>query len=133
MRSVDTNVLARWLLEDDPAQTLIADKILSEPVHIANSVLVELGWVLSSKRNLSRETVVRLLSTLLDFANVNFTDSNAIAWALERFSEGADWADMVHLVDCSGVATEFFTFDRKLAKQAGASTPVQIHTIKSPE
>jgi len=47
--TVDTNVLARAVLKDDPTQTRAAHKLLQQATHIAVSLLClcELAWVLA--------------------------------------------------------------------------------------
>ena len=126
MNSPDTNILARWLLEDDPDQTRMADDVLAQPVHITMTVLLELGWVLGSKKRLSRDTVADLLQTLLNLRTVNVGDRAGVDWAIERYRQGADWADMVHVVDSAGKAAAFVTFDESLARQAGPDSPIPV-------
>ena len=49
MRAVDTNVLARYYLRDDPTQARLAGKILSAGgVFVPKTVILELEWVLRS-------------------------------------------------------------------------------------
>lgn len=43
MRSLDTNVLARWVLGDDPAQAELAEGLLEQAVWVSHTVLIELG------------------------------------------------------------------------------------------
>jgi predicted nucleic-acid-binding protein len=50
------------------------------------------------------------------------------AWAIDRLEAGADFADMMHIATAAG-ATRFVTFDRGVAKKAGATPPISIETL----
>ena len=128
MRAVDTNVLARLILQDDDRQSEVARSILREPVWVSYSVWVELGWVLSKRLKLDVAVVSDALSTLLAMSSVHVADREGLAWAIDRYRGGADWADMVHLVAARGVADRFATFDRFIAADAGGS-PVVVETL----
>lgn len=51
-----------------------------------------------------------------------------IEWIVARFADGADFADMTHLVMSPG-ARSFATFDRRIVIDAGATTPVPIEML----
>lgn len=55
MKSVDTNVLVRFILGDDPEQSAQAEAIVKEGVFVPITVLLELGWVLGSRYGLDRK------------------------------------------------------------------------------
>ncbi len=131
MRALDTNILARWVLEDDVAQLGAAQRLLAEPAYVPMTVLVELGWVLRNVAGLSRPHVSAAIEAVLAIENVIVDDRDGIGWALERFVAGADWADMLHLVAVREGADRFATFDRRLARHAGADVPVRVETIES--
>ena len=54
---------------------------------------------------------------------------NMTRWAIERYGHGADIADMLHLIG-SRSASKFVTFDHRIAKSAGAGTPVPVETLR---
>ncbi|NLS27830.1 hypothetical protein S2M10_28320 [Sphingomonas sp. S2M10] len=128
MRAVDTNVLARFLIGDDPAQAAIAAEILRGDVYISNSVLLELEWLLRSRYRQPVHAVAHALRDLIDLPTVQVGDSAALTWALDRFGQGADLADMLHLL-AAGPASSFATFDRGIERAAGANPPVPIETL----
>ena len=70
MRAVDTNILARWLLGDDPAQSLLAAQVLGEPTHVSLTVMTELGWVLEKALGIPRPTVGRMLEKVIELDHV---------------------------------------------------------------
>ena len=51
-----------------------------------------------------------------------------VTWSIERFVEGADIADMIHLVAACRTAG-FYTFDRRVARAAGPDSPIPIETL----
>ncbi len=128
MRAVDTNILARLILQDDERQTAVAADILGEPVWVALSVWTELGWLLFKRLKLQRETVADALSTLLTVETVRVADPIGLSWAIDRFRAGADWADMVHLIAARGAADVFATFDAGIAP-AAPDAPIPIETL----
>lgn len=48
--------------------------------------------------------------------------------ALDRYAAGADWADMLHLIDSAG-REAFLTFDRRAGTHAGSETTVPIEIV----
>src|SRR5688500_6819078 len=98
VRGVDTNVLARWLMRDDHAQMRIADEVMAGPIEISHTVLVEIGWVLTSAGRMSRQQFAHVVSVVLALRNASIEKRQELRWAVERYRAGADWADLVHLV-----------------------------------
>lgn len=129
MIGVDTNILARWILRGDPAQCLIADDIMSGPIEISTSVLLEFGWLMASVGRMPRSVLADCLSTILSIDLASIADREGIRWAIERYRQGGDWSDMIHLVSLQN-ADSFATFDGGIAKAAGAGTPVLIQTLR---
>jgi len=126
MRSVDTNIVLRYILNDDPAQAEVAGKILSHPCLVGLGVLMEAAWVMRSNYGLSRSTIAAALETLVDIETVRVVDGVGVRWALDRYRDhGADLADMLHIVASKGVSS-FASFEKQLAKQAGPDTPVTV-------
>jgi predicted nucleic-acid-binding protein len=128
MIGIDTNILARWILRDDPVQCIIADEIMSGPIEISTSVFLEFGWLLQSVFQLSRSAFADSMSAILSIELASIADREGLRWALERYRHGGDWADMVHLISLQA-AKSFATFDLGIAKAAGPGSPVQIKTL----
>lgn len=101
---------------------------MEQPVWVPVSVWLELGWVLYRRLGLDRGTVAAALSGLLMIETVHVSDRNGLAWAIERYRAGADWADAVHLVASRGVADAFVTFDRGMDRELG-DAPLPIETL----
>ncbi len=118
MISVDTNVLARLIVNDNPEQGKRAAMLLKrEDIFVAKTVLLELEWVLRGAYRIDRATILKALLGVLGLPNVTAEDSARVAAALSYYEAGLDFADALHLA--SGiVADRFVTFDEKLCKRA---------------
>jgi len=120
MIAVDTNVVVRFLVADDHAQAIRAEKALSAgPVLIAKTVLLETEWVLRGAYGLAGADIAAGLRKLLGLPGVKAEDMPAVARALGWYESGFDFADALHLAS-SGGARRFATFDKALARRAKA-------------
>lgn len=128
VRALDTNVVLRLLVPDDPEQTRLAEAQLNGPVLLSLTVLLETAWVLRSRYGFAREQIVAILTYLLDQPRLVAEAADQLPWALDRYAEGGDLADLLHLVAARG-ADAFVTFDRAIAAAAGASSPVPVETL----
>ncbi|MGB3832833.1 MAG: type II toxin-antitoxin system VapC family toxin [Mesorhizobium sp.] len=127
LRAVDTNVLARALVEDGTEQGRRAlECIRDSEIFVPETVLLETEWLLRSQLGVSRAAVNTVLSKLLSLENVNFDDSTKIANVLSAHQEGMDFADALHLLsaqDCE----ELVSFDRDFARRAAKlALPVPV-------
>lgn len=129
MIAIDTNVVVRLLVADDPDQTAQAAAILRDHrVLLLTSVLMETEWVLRSRYRVPRATILDGLRRLMGLDHVILDQPTIVARALDAFAAGLDLADALHLA-ASGAATEFATFDRALANGAaalGLEPPVRL-------
>ena len=118
MIALDTNVLARFYLNDEPLQAEIAARLLmEEDVFIPKTVLLELEWVMRGVAQVPRDGIARSLRHLLGLDNVHVEDELAVRAALKGFEKGIDFADALHAA-ASVHVSRFVTFDTKLAKRA---------------
>ncbi len=118
MLAVDTNVLVRFLVRDNAKQAARAASLIrSQEIWVAKTVLLETEWVLRSLYAFSGKTVAEAMRKLAGLPTVFLEDEVAVARALDWSSAGLDFADALHLAS-AGDATQFATFDRKLARQA---------------
>lgn len=118
MISVDTNLLARFLLKDDAAQFRRAVAVLQsdEEVFIPITVLLELAWVLKARAT-TREEILASVEGILALPHVRAQHAEAVRLALGWVDGGMDFADACHLA-LSGKARKFLTFDTGLARRA---------------
>ncbi len=133
MKSLDTNVLARFFIDDaDDAQTArqrpAAMAALAERSLVSVTVLLELEWVMRGFYALPTGDVARVLRALTSLEHVTIEDRDAVLRALDAFDQGLDFADALHLAR-SGRAAAFVTFDQRLfrrARKVALSPPVQL-------
>lgn len=124
MRTLDTNVVVRLLIGDDPQQTPIAeqaflDAIASGGIYLPDVVLAEVAWVLRGY-NLERATRYQLLERLVRTRGVVVDDIDAVIDALEQFSQGGDLADQLILARATNIgALPVLSFDRRFAASQG--------------
>ncbi len=119
MTAVDTNVLVRLLIGDEPKQADAARLLFeAEAVWIAKTVLLETAWVLRSVYKFDEDAVGAGLTKLLGLRNVHAEDESAVVGALELASCGMDLADALHLTSRPPGA-RLVSFDRAFVKDAG--------------
>ncbi len=126
MIGLDTNVLLRFLLKDDPVQTSQARTLLQsltpdQPGWVGIATVLEIAWVLSNTKAMSRDAVAKAITDLLALDTVTVERAGAVAWAVQNFRfTKADFADC--LIAASGRAagcSKTVTFDRIAARDAG--------------
>jgi predicted nucleic-acid-binding protein len=121
---VDSNVLLRLVLADDPrqhraAQAFIDARTASDPVYISNMVIAEFMWVLQRTYKLERSVVVELVAGFLDTDDAVFADRTTLSAFVEkaRSNTKAGLADL--FVSLSGKTYgcgHTVTFDRQAAR-----------------
>jgi predicted nucleic-acid-binding protein len=128
MAALDTNVLVRYIVQDDAAQLAAAKRLISRCVgqglalFVPVTVVLELEWVLRSNFGFAKDDVLQTLSSLFSAAELSFESERALEVALQLFRKGsADFADCLHvaLANQAGEAP-LWTFDKGAAKVSGA-------------
>ena len=126
MIGLDTNVLVRYIMQDDAKQSLKAEKLLEsltveEPGFVSLVSVVELGWVLSSCYDLDREQVAQALELMMRTKTVVVDRADEVMKALRVFkTSSADFADcLIERTAASAGCTKTMTFDIGAAKTAG--------------
>jgi predicted nucleic-acid-binding protein len=123
MIGVDTNVLVRAILGDDPKQSPLARRAIEKArdVLVPVTVVIEVAWVLKSV-GWNRAQIHEALSTLAMQPTVHIDRASEVLAALDAYRVGpADFADYLVLFQAKSLgAQKLLTFDRKLAKAPGA-------------
>ena len=125
--SVDTNILVRLITQDDELQANAVARLLAkhaknaELLFVPITVVLELEWVLRSKKAKSKVDVIQALSALLTMVELSFESEGALEQALADYHEGgADFGEYIHLaLSRNSQALPFWTFDRKASKATG--------------
>lgn len=131
MIALDTNVLVRFLVQDDPEQAQLATRVIDQltddaPGFVSREVLIELVWVLERAYRLGRPEIATALDGLLSATEMEVEGSDEVAPALELYrNDGFGFADlMIAAAARRAGATELVTFDRKATRLPG------VHLIK---
>ena len=131
MRAIDTNVLVRALVLDDPEQSRRAQALLEgHPIFIPVTVILELEWVLRSRYGYSPKTIAQALGMVAALENAVIGEQAAVAAAAEKMGRGWDFADALHHSLSTG-CDDFVTFDATLAKRARRD-PVSVPKVALP-
>ena len=127
MIGLDTNVVVRFLVQDDQVQSAIANRFMSrlgreKPGFISSVVLAEITWVLSRAYKSSREDIARAVEGLLRSAELIVENADAAyrALAIYQASPSAEFADalIAETTSLAGAA-ETVTFDKNAASSLG--------------
>ena len=126
MIGLDTNVLVRYIMQDEAKQSAKATKLVESlsaqtPGFITLVSVVELVWVLSSSYGLSREQVAQALEVILRARQLVVDQAEHVVRALRVFSAGkAEFADcLIERIAASAGCAQTMTFDTAAAKTAG--------------
>lgn len=126
MIGLDTNVLVRYVMQDDPKQSQKASKLIESltseaPGFVPLVALIELVWVLTSCYDLTREQVAQALDALLRAKEIVLERAEQVSQALRTFGAGsADFADcLIERTAAAADCGKTMTFDAGAAKFAG--------------
>ena len=126
MIGLDTNVLVRYIMQDDARQAAKANKLMEsltarEPGFIALVSVVELVWVLSSAYDLKRSRIVQALDLMLRSTQLVVDQADQVLRALRAYDAGkADFADcLIERTAAAAGCVRTMTFDVAAAKTAG--------------
>jgi len=124
MPGLDTNVLARWIIDDDPRQATRVQRLFEEareqqsPLFVPSTVMLELEWVLRSRYKLDKSAILGAFNALLETQELEFQDEPALERALSLYRQNAaDFADCLHAGQCGSAGrTPMITFDETAAR-----------------
>lgn len=126
MRAIDTNVLVRLVVDDDPRQTAAAEHYVRDGAWVSILAVAEAVWVLATGYAFKARNIADALEILLDNRQLTFQEAEAVADAviLYRGSPALGFSDclMIALARKAG-HLPLGTFDRRLAKVDGAQLP----------
>lgn len=123
MIGIDTNLLTRYLVEDDALQLQQVDALLGsalkngERLHICDVVLSELVWVLRKVYRIPKDQVLRGLQRVISNEIFAFEDREVITAAYADYCDGAgDFADyLIGRRNSAEGCEHTVTFDKALA------------------
>ncbi len=124
MIGLDTNVVIRYIAQDDDVQAVVANRTFeslseSSQGHLSMVVLVEIDWVLRRAYKADRTSAAAVLQGLLEAAEINLENPDAVRRALHRVALGADFADaLISELGRAAGCDHTVTFDRSAAHLA---------------
>lgn len=124
MIGLDTNIVVRYLAQDDRAQSAVATRLLERelaaetPGYICLVTLAEVVWVMTSLYSADRNAVVRAVEGLLSAAQLRIQNAEAVWLALQDYRDStADFSDALIATLGKGAGCEHtLTFDRAAAR-----------------
>ena len=122
MVGLDTNVLVRYITQDDPRQAKMAERAIEKAVAggakvlIQPIVLCELIWVLESAYRYGKSEIIAMIEQVMRTVQFEIAEKDVIWKALEDFSGGsADFSDyLIGRANERAGAQTTLTFDRSL-------------------
>ncbi|MCY4660205.1 MAG: type II toxin-antitoxin system VapC family toxin [Acidobacteria bacterium] len=124
MRAVDTSVLVRLIVRDDPQQVARAEDFVAQGAWIALPVLAEAIWVLKSVYGLNRQRIGVVVGMLIEHDRLALQDEDVVRKAHSTFERerSIEFSDCL-IVESARKAGHIpvGTFDRKMARLEGTS------------
>lgn len=126
MIGLDTNVLVRYIAQDDAKQSPKAAALIESlspdtPGYVTTVSVVELVWVMQSCYSMSRRSIAVALAQILRTKELVVQNAEVVWRAVRLFDSGnADFADcLIERSAADAGCTEVYTFDRAAASSAG--------------
>ncbi|MBA3597730.1 MAG: type II toxin-antitoxin system VapC family toxin [Methylibium sp.] len=130
MPALDTNVLGRYVVQDDKVQLASAKRLIRKCVSAGQTLFVpvtvtlEFEWVLRASFGYAKDEVMQALSSLFSAAELTFESERALEVALQLYRKGsADFADCLHIALVAQAGElPMWTFDKRAANVSGAES-----------
>ena len=125
MIGVDTNILVRYLVKDDPQQSAAASALFASfspesTGYLSVPVLVETFWVLRRAYKVSHVEIAEVLVNLASSEELTVEHSDLVRQAARLAAEGFDFADtLIALIGRDAGCDYTATFDAQAATLRG--------------
>ena len=127
MIGLDTNVVLRLLLSDDPAQKMRAAKFIQQAIRLDTKIIItlavvlEMEWVLRSSAKMNKAEVLNILNLLLESYDIEIDNEKVLEQALHIYENAAsDFAECLFLAQYQRMGcSTMMTFDAKAARMTG--------------
>ena len=127
MIGLDTNVVLRLLLSDDPAQKMRAAKFIQQAIRLDTKIIItlavvlEVEWVLRSSAKMNKAEVLNILNLLLESYDIEIDNEKVLEQALHIYENAAsDFAECLFLAQYQRMGcSTMMTFDAKAARMTG--------------
>jgi predicted nucleic-acid-binding protein len=126
MIGLDTNVLVRYITQDDDKQSALANTLIesleeSSPGYVTLVTVVDLSWVLESAYNLTRQQFTDVMQTLMKADTIKLERAAQVGSAIRMYAGSkADFSDcLIERLSANAGCEQTMTFDKAAAKMAG--------------
>ena len=126
MIGLDTNVLVRYITQDDDKQAELANSLIeslddASPGFVTLVTVVELSWVLESAYNFTRQQFAQMMQALMTVDTIKLDRAAVVASALRSYATSkADFSDcLIERLSASAGCEKTMTFDKAAAKMTG--------------
>lgn len=125
MIGLDTNILARYFIEDEGDEEAVKQRLLArdliesgKALMVSKTVILELEWVMRGYYKFDREDIVSVLRALISFPNITFEDLASVEQAIDNLEQGLDFADALHHASYRSCEAMANFDDKKFSKKA---------------
>jgi predicted nucleic-acid-binding protein len=125
MIGLDTNVLARYYIEDRQdteaaRQRLAARRLIDsgQPLMVCKTVILELEWLMRGYYGFAPAEIAAVLEHLFGLPHVTIEDRSSVEQALSHGTAGIDFADALHHASYRSCKAMASFDDRKFARRA---------------
>ncbi len=124
MIAIDTNILLRYIVQDDPAQSPLATEFLENRLSetsrgfVSLVVVCEIVWALDKTYGLGREVIATAVAALLESPQLEVEAGKTVKLSLDQSQCGIADA-IIHFIGRARDCTSTLTFDRKFARLEG--------------
>ncbi len=126
MIAVDTNIIVRFLTQDDELQFRNSREILqNENIFIADTVILETEWVLRFSYKFKPPEICTAFRKFFGLPNIYLTNPNLIFQVIQWHEDGLDFADAFHLAQTQH-CSKLYTFDEQFVKKAKGLTQCEV-------
>lgn len=126
MKAIDTNILVRLIVGDNPEQFEASAKLFAtEQIFICDTVILETEWVLRGVYGLTRSEVCEGFRKLFGLDNVYLSEPELVFQAIGWHEMGLDFADAFHLALSQSYEC-LKTFDGRFIKRAKKFTECKV-------
>lgn len=125
MIGIDTNVLVRYLTQDDETQSNLASKLIDKhsvnKIFINDIVICELIWVLERGYKYSKIEIISVLRAICTTVEFIFEDHNILWLSISEYEKiNADFSDiLISRINTKNGCTKNYTFDKGAARSSG--------------
>jgi len=120
VRSIDANVILRYLTNDVPEQAKQAEELLNrvevgnEDVFLPDIILADIIWILEKYYKQTREDIREWITAILSLQGLTFSDKEMALNALDIYvAKKIDWSDASAAIQMlQRDITEIYSFDK---------------------